>query len=79
MGKRKTIPVDDVRRKANDFLALGSNDPGTRPPKDFRRGVMALLEYVLFETDNYGGFKYLQPDDDAQLEDDTLRTYLVKS
>ena len=74
---RKTIDVEQVRRKANDLLALGANDPDSRPTREFRMGIMLLVEHVLHETGNYKGFQYLDTDDDAQLEDDTLRGYLA--
>lgn len=75
---RKTIDVDDVRRKANDLLAISSNDPDTRPSRQFRVGIELLVEHVLMSTDQYAGFQYLETDDDAQLDDDSLRRYLSK-
>ena len=75
---RKTIEVEALVREGNRLLALGANDADSRLPADFRRGVMAMMEHVLFASDRYAGFLYQQLDDDAQTEDDTLRRYLIK-
>ena len=53
---RKTIEVEEVKNRANAFLALdsqGDSDPA------FRCGVISMLEVVLFSTENYKGFSYL--------------------
>lgn len=81
--KRSTVPVEFVRDTANRYLALALNTPDERDTPamvGFRRGVMALLEAVLFETGTYAGFAYLgaryadtMPDIPA--DDDTLRYY----
>lgn len=51
---RKTTDVTVVKENANRLLANSSDDR-----RDFRNGVIALVETVLLETDNYHGFKYL--------------------
>ena len=53
---RKTIAVTDLVDRANRFLELGEL-PGI-VDSQFREGVSQLLEYVLFETGNYNGFKF---------------------
>jgi len=60
---RKTFPVADLRENANLLLALadGPASPPSAPEfnKEFRRGVIAMVQRVLFDTDNYKGFQYL--------------------
>jgi hypothetical protein len=73
---RKTIPVGWLREKVNTFLAL-SDDPMVEQ----RKGAAFVLETVLFETNNYKGFKYLSSEWDASKEDlrdgydDSRRSY----
>ncbi len=50
---RKTINVDQLRVKINEMLAGSSCSP------DIRRGMINTLEFVLHETGNYQGFRYL--------------------
>lgn len=50
---RKTVNVDQLRIKTNERLALSACSP------DIRRGMMDILEYVLHDTGNYKGFRYL--------------------
>lgn len=79
---RKTIPVEDLRTRANSYLALSLNTPDERDSQSmrgFRRGVMGLMEHALHETGQYRGFMYLSarhPDMDIPTDDDTLRYYL---
>lgn len=73
---RKTVSVEWVRMRTNMYLA--TSDPEW---KDQRQGMASLLEAVLFETDNYMGFKYLPSEtkEDGTLRedrDDTRREYL---
>lgn len=75
---KKTISVVDVVRKGNDLLSEVANSPLDRDHPTsvgMRRGVMRMLEFVLFETDNYLGFEYIQCEDGQQTRDDTLRRY----
>ncbi len=79
---RKTVPVTRVVHLANKMLENTST-----VDKQLRLGICALVESVLFETDNYKGFSYLQSEFkpvDEQLQgesplrenyDDTRRRY----
>lgn len=55
---RKTIPVTQIVDCANVMLAL-PDTPGI-VDKQFRQGVIAMVERVLFDTNNYRGFNYLK-------------------
>ena len=72
---RKTVSVEAVRQRAN--LLLGSDTTGVEQ----RWGVIAMIEFVLFETSNYKGFSYLPSEwdeDSAALKkdyDETRRKY----
>jgi hypothetical protein len=55
--RRKTVEVGFVLEAVNTHLAA----PNTTP--DARGAMINLLESVLFETDNYMGFRYLDKDD----------------
>jgi len=50
---RKTFSVEEFTNRANDTLA------NTPLSEDFRRGIITALEHILFESDNYRGFRYL--------------------
>ena len=50
---RKTYPVIDLVSHANGMLAAPS------PTPEERRAVASLLERVLFDTDTYAGFAYV--------------------
>ena len=52
---RKTIPVDFLITEANRLLALADSEHVT---PEFRKGVAALLEKALFETDRYAGYEW---------------------
>jgi hypothetical protein len=71
---RKTVPVEAVKRNANRMLR-NSDDA----MQQGRIGVYMLLERVLFDTDNYKGYKYISPNEDASNIagelDDTRRFY----
>ena len=77
---RKTIAVADGLNFANTALALtlASNDP-EGPSR--RRGVIQMIEPVLFHTDNYKGYTYLPSEIDPKDGtlwfgyDDTRRKY----
>lgn len=76
---RKTIDVTRVLEMGNHYLAspdLGDADKF----RNMRKGAASLLESVLHETGNYGGFQYLEtyrPNDPTF--DDTRRRYYDKS
>jgi hypothetical protein len=55
---KKTIKVTDIVEQANAYLALPEETSGAS--EQFRRGVIAMVERVLFETGNYKGFNYLK-------------------
>jgi hypothetical protein len=72
---RKTIEVGKVLRIANNFLAA------KHTTAEERESVAAVIEAVLFETDNYRGFAYL-PKENYTHEmgfehDGTRRRYFV--
>jgi hypothetical protein len=51
---RKTIRVETVIDWANNYLARTDDQHIER-----RRGVMAMLEKILYETGNYQGYRYI--------------------
>lgn len=50
---RKTFSVDTFKDQINNILAV------SRLSSDRREGFIAALEYVLQETGNYRGYRYL--------------------
>jgi hypothetical protein len=72
---RKTIEVGKVLRIANNFLAA------KHTTAEERESVAAVIEAVLFETDNYRGFAYLPKENYAHEvgfeHDGTRRRYFV--
>ena len=64
---RKTIEVGKVLRIANNFLAA------KHTTDDERESVCAVMEAILFETDNYRGYAYL-PKENYPDEADGLGT-----
>jgi hypothetical protein len=72
---RKTIEVGKVLRIANNFLAA------KHTTAEERESVAAVIEAVLFETDNYRGFAYLPKENythETGFEHDgTRRRYFV--
>jgi len=83
MATRKTIKVQDVKEHCNHLLQLSDTaanmagygidlHPGAEA-RGFRAGVAAALEYVLLHTDNYHGFRELDPDDDMPSRNATMR------
>lgn len=75
---RKTIEVDRVLATANYYLAA----PNTTAEN--RKGIYALLESILFATEQYRGFGYLPSEVDANGAllpdyDETRRHYYGKS
>jgi len=55
---RKTFKVEDFKDKVNGML-LHTPDRN----KDVREAMQTLVENVLMESGNYGGFRYLGADD----------------
>ena len=55
---RKTFEVADIRKVANDVLRTSSNGS-----KDYRYGVLAMIERILMDSGNYHGFMYLSEKD----------------
>lgn len=55
MAKRKTADISAIKDEVNRILR------GTWPgnTKDFRQGVIVLLENILWQADNYRGYRYL--------------------
>jgi len=53
MSKRKTVNVEWLKDKANTLLA----NPDLLMEE--KLGVIAMIEMVLLETDNYNGFRFL--------------------
>lgn len=54
---RKTISIEALKSKINKMLAESVND------KAEREGMIAVIENVLIETDNYKGYRYLREDE----------------
>lgn len=50
---KKTVSVEKIKDAANNILRNSTCAP------DIRKGVMNMVEFVLHETDNYRGFRYL--------------------
>lgn len=54
---KKTLKVEELKNTINNSLANSVTG------QEFRRGLIFVLEDVLFATGNYGGFKYLKEND----------------
>ena len=55
---KKTIKVDEIKDIVNSFLLHSKDEYEER-----RIGMCVALEKILFDTDNYHGFKNLNPGD----------------
>ena len=55
MAKRKTADISDIVKEANRLLA-GTWSANT---KEFRNGVIVMLENLLWQADRYRGYRYL--------------------
>lgn len=64
---RKTFKVEELIKVVN---AANKSPYGT---SEQRHGANSLLEYVLHETDNYKGFKYLREEDLPNVDIDGKR------
>ena len=65
MARRKTMNVEDLKDFANNQLMssiryLSQENSFEGIDAEFRKGVMAMIEAVLMETDNYKGYRYLE-------------------
>ena len=54
MSKRKTIPVEEVKKRINARLAEKDL------PVEAKKHLASLLEVILMTTDNYKGFCHLE-------------------
>lgn len=54
---RKTVDVEALKTMTNDILRASTVD------RELRRGWCAALEWVLHETGNYRGYRYLTIDE----------------
>jgi len=54
---RKTFDVQQLKNKVNRLLATYDSKTVSA---DYLEGQRNLLEYVLFQTDNYDGFCFLE-------------------
>ena len=68
MARRKTMNVEDIKNYANHQLSTSiryerKKDSLENIDAEYRKGVMAMIEAVLFETDNYKGYRYLAVDE----------------
>jgi hypothetical protein len=54
---RKTVDVEAFKAMTNQVLRVSTVSP------DLRKGWMAALEWILHETGNYRGFRYLTVDE----------------
>ena len=59
---RKTFNVEKLVDQLNTTLQAGY------PNREFRLGAIAMVETVLHETGNYGGFRYLDQTEVADTE-----------
>ena len=61
MSKRKTINVAEVRYTVNHILATAIHDDDKH--RQYRMGMILLLEDILMQTGNYKGYSYLTQDE----------------
>lgn len=59
MAKRKTIGVIEMIDYANTQLARKDTDA----TKEFKEGVCVMIERIMFDTDCYSGFQFLDNND----------------
>ncbi len=59
MGRRKTIDVLEILEYGNYQLSRTDDDA----TKEFKIGVIAMIESVLNRTDNYNGFMFISNSD----------------
>ena len=66
---RKTVDIEALKKRANMMLGL----KGDEHTVEFRRGVIAMLEFALFESGQYKGFGYRLSEWDFTNNPPTLR------
>lgn len=54
---KKTFKIEDLRSQINSSLKNSTCAP------DVREGMRFALEHILFETNTYGGYRYLTADE----------------
>lgn len=54
MAKKKTIQVELIKKIINRKLAVSSCN------SDVRKGMVSVLEEILYHTENYNGYSYLK-------------------
>lgn len=59
MAKRKTIGVIEMIDYANTQLARTDSDA----TREFKEGVCVMIERIMFDTDCYSGFQFLDNND----------------
>jgi hypothetical protein len=59
MAKRKTIGVVEMIEYANSQLRRTDADA----TKEFKEGVCVMIEKIMFKTDCYSGFQFLNNND----------------
>lgn len=59
MSKRKTLEVSQLVDYANNQLSR-TDDYAT---KEFKEGVIAMVEYTLHRSGNYNGFRFVNNSD----------------
>lgn len=64
---KKTTKVEGLRNWANEQLK--NTHAGVYSTPEYRQGVISMLEFVLHETGNYHGFRYL---DQRELPDGVM-------
>ena len=64
MAKRKTISVAETVNQLNKNLKNSDfQDLDSTQGKAFRQGICAAIEQILFATNQYQGFKYIDKKD----------------
>ena len=68
MPRRKTMNVEDLKNYANNQLSTSVRFERQKNSfegidAELRKGVMAMIEAVLFDTNNYKGYRYLAIDE----------------
>ena len=64
---RKTVKITTLIKEVNGMLA------GSTCTKETREGMIAVLERILLDTDNYKGFRYLSESEVPAFEKPGIR------
>ena len=82
----KTVDVLTILQKANQALASDYFPDMAGPAvsieafsRAYRLGIAGLLETVLYESDNYAGFGYLENPYRAGVTDESRRCYYLSN